>query len=105
MSRFRPAHARAFFYNFVDRTHQTHDFDAAVGRDDDGPVRGRPFDVDRLRNEVFARPQLVDDLALFRVPDGHRVVVEDQKLHVAAPRSKTDLLDLVEKKLKTDKCS
>ncbi len=80
-----------------DATHEAHNFEAAIGCDDDGSVRGRPLDVDRLGDEVFAGPQFVDDLALFGVPDGHGVVVENQKLHVAAAGSKPNLSNLDEK--------
>ena len=82
-----PGFSRLYIY-------QAHDLEAAICRDDDGPVGGSPLDVDGLGDQILAGPQLVDDVALLRVPDRHRVRVQDQELHVAAARSKPDLLDL-----------
>ena len=73
---------------------QTHDAQTPVLGGHHRPVTGRPIDVDRPRDEIFGRPQLVDEVSGLDVPDGDGVVSQDEELHVAFARSEPDLFDV-----------
>ena len=73
---------------------QAHDAQTPVLGGHHRPVAGRPLDVDRPRDEVFGRPQLVDEVSGLDVPDGDGVVSQDEELHVAFARSEPDLFDV-----------